>query len=362
MANSYEIEVQAQPSIYLPKERTMKIAFSEPEAGVDEETGILLIIAGYGGQLSSNVYTKMRNQFADDYNLMTVQCDYFGYQYMGNDYPVVVDDELLESSLSAAELDLLNRDYERYRHILQGKVFTQDIELGETPSDFNDMGLMQAIDNVRAVKILLDIIKENGYSINEKRIYAYGFSHGGYLAYLCNAMWPGLFTGIIDNSAYLFPFFLKIPRKFNVFQENIQIEQKVEYKAFEYVKDEQIMELPYIYSQFDNKAQILCYAGETDDMTSLEDKKAFLNKVEHTNVATVTRYNINREYFTTTGHGLGADFVKLFRLAYDSFLESETYKCKEHKITMEDVEYETDMFRYKVMWEDGIPTLYREEK
>lgn len=27
---------------------------------------------------------------------------------------------------------------------------------------------MQAIDNVRAVKILLDIIKENGYSINEK--------------------------------------------------------------------------------------------------------------------------------------------------------------------------------------------------
>lgn len=117
------------------------------------------------------------------------------------------------------------------------------------------------------------------------------------------------------------------------------------------------MELPYIYSQFDNKAQILCYAGETDDMTSLEDKKAFLNKVEHTNVVTVTRYNINREYFTTTGHGLGADFMKLFRLAYDSFLESETYKCKQHKITMEDVEYETDMFRYKVMWEDGIPVL-----
>jgi len=204
MANSYETEVQAQPSIYLPKERTMKIAFSEPEAGVDEETGILLIIAGYGGQLSSNVYTKMRNQFADDYNLMTVQCDYFGYQYMGSDYPVVVDDELLKSSLSAAELDLLNRDYERYRHILQGKVFTQDIELGETPSDFNDMGLMQAIDNARVVKILLDIIKENGYSINEKRIYAYGFSHGGYLAYLCNAMWPGLFTGIIDNSFHFF--------------------------------------------------------------------------------------------------------------------------------------------------------------
>lgn len=168
MANSYETEVQAQPSIYLPKERTMKIAFSEPEAGVDEETGILLIIAGYGGQLSSNVYTKMRNQFADDYNLMTVQCDYFGYQYMGSDYPVVVDDELLKSSLSAAELDLLNRDYERYRHILQGKVFTQDIELGETPSDFNDMGLMQAIDNARVVKILLDIIKKMAIVLTKK--------------------------------------------------------------------------------------------------------------------------------------------------------------------------------------------------
>lgn len=38
------------------------------------------------------------------------------------------------------------------------------------------MGLMQAIDNVRAVKILLDIIKENGYSINEKE-YMHMASH-----------------------------------------------------------------------------------------------------------------------------------------------------------------------------------------
>ena len=360
MANSYEIEIQAQPSIYSPEERTMNVFFSEPEKGVDKNTGILLLLAGYGGTASSNVYVKMRNLFADDYNLLTVQCDYFGYQYMQSDYQINIDDEMLGTSLSKGELELLQRDYERYKHILQGKIFRQDIKLNETSSDFNDMGLMQAVDNIRAMKVVLDIVKENKYCINENRIYAYGFSHGGYLAYLCNAMWPGLFTGMIDNSAYLVPFFLKRPRLFNRFEENIQIEQSVNYKALEYVQDEQILDLPYVYTQFDNQAEILCYAGETDFMTRLEDKKAFLNKVEHSSVATVTQYNLNRDYFSTTDHGLGADFVKLFRLAYESFLEPKANK--KHKITMQDVKYETDMFRYEIIWEDGIPILKRGKK
>lgn len=362
MANNYEMEIQAQPSIYSQKERTMHIAFSEPEKGVNDDTGILLLLAGYGGRISSKVYTKMRNLFADDYNLLTIQCDYFGYQYMQSDFPKVVDDTLLNSSLSRGEIELLQRDYERYKHILQGKIFTQVIKLDETPSDFNDMGLMQAIDNARTMKVLLDIIDENNYCINENRIYAYGFSHGGYLAYLCNAMWPGLFTGIIDNSSYLTPFFTKVPRVLDEFEENIQVRQIINYKALEYVQDEQILNLPYLYSQFINQANILCYAGETDHMTRLEDKKAFLNNVKHSNVATVTRYNINRKYFSNTDHGLDADFVELFRLAHDTFLEPKEKKNRKHKITMQNVQYETDMFYYKVVWESGIPVLKRIKK
>ncbi len=363
MATLYQLEVEAQPSIYKPKDRRMSIYFAEPENGINKETGILLLLAGYGGTATSHVFAKMRKLFADEYNVVAIQCDYFGFEYMQNELPVEIDDEMLMQSLSDAELELLNRDYDKYAHILQGKIFKQNIDLQETPEYFNDMGLMQAIDNLRAVKVVLDIIKDNKYDINENRIYAYGFLHGSYLEYLCNAFCPGLFTGMIDNSAYLEPFFWKRSRGLDEFVDGIQVRQIINYKAAEFVGDKEILCLPYLYKKFDNQAEILCFAGETDDMTSLEQKKAFLNQVEHSRVETITKYRIDRVIFNSTDHGVGADFIELFNLAYKSYFkpkEEAKKKSKEkHHISFEDVRYETELFWYEIKWEDGIPFLYR---
>lgn len=40
------------------------------------EASIFLFILGYGGTANSNVHKKMRCQFADKYNLVTIQCAY----------------------------------------------------------------------------------------------------------------------------------------------------------------------------------------------------------------------------------------------------------------------------------------------
>lgn len=366
MAITYEIEIAAQPGIYEPQERSMKVCFAEPAQGVDKETGILLILAGYGDSMTSRVYTKMREKFADTYNLVTVQCDYFGYEYMQNDIPTEISQEMLERALSPAELDLLALDYEKYAHILKGKIFKQNVELRETKAKFNDMGLMQAMDNLRAVKVVMDILKDNAYVLNENRIYAYGFSHGAYLAYLCNALWRGGFTGIIDNSAYLVPYFLNKPREVDNVEEDFMVTQNMYFKASVFVEDEQILKLPFLYEAFENQAAILCIAGENDHMTPLEEKKEFLSQVEHAKVETITKYRVDRVNFFNTEHGVGADFLNLFRYAFYTFLlpnEKEREKKKEkHVISYENVRYETDLFSYEVRWEDGIPVLYREKK
>ena len=64
-----------------------------------------------------------------------------------------------------------------------------------------------------ALHILQDILKENGLDYCRDRVYIYGQSHGAYLAYLCNRLAPDLFCGIIDNSAYLFPYYLEHDRQ-----------------------------------------------------------------------------------------------------------------------------------------------------
>jgi len=55
MAFQQEFEMYGHPSIYNPRERKLKVYFSEPNGGVNRNTGILLLIPGFGGNANSNV-------------------------------------------------------------------------------------------------------------------------------------------------------------------------------------------------------------------------------------------------------------------------------------------------------------------
>lgn len=46
------------------------------------EISIFLFILGYEGNANSNAYKKMRYEFAHKYNLITIQCAYFGFEFM----------------------------------------------------------------------------------------------------------------------------------------------------------------------------------------------------------------------------------------------------------------------------------------
>lgn len=73
MAYNQQIIIPAHPNIYDGSgERTYRIEYSVPQNGTNLETGIVLIVPGFGGNIDSNVYKKMREVFADDYNLVTV--------------------------------------------------------------------------------------------------------------------------------------------------------------------------------------------------------------------------------------------------------------------------------------------------
>ncbi|MGF9699809.1 hypothetical protein [Paenibacillus sp. MABNR03] len=90
----------------------------------------------------------MRSVFADEYNLVSIQCDYFGLEFM------------------------------------------QHSPLPESLYNFNDMGIMQALDNLTAIGIVEQILKDNNLNFNAGKVIAYGHSHGAYLAYLLNVLSP----------------------------------------------------------------------------------------------------------------------------------------------------------------------------
>lgn len=114
---------------------------------VNENTGMLVLIPGYGGNIDSHVFRKMREVFAEQYNFITVQCDYFGNRFMDSNEPE-------EMRLIADMKNIVNAEiYYRMNGF-------------ESEDEFNDMGLMQALDIVSTtICAIYEIINKGMYLI-----------------------------------------------------------------------------------------------------------------------------------------------------------------------------------------------------
>lgn len=359
MAREYELEIVGQATRYSQKARNMRIYFAEPENGAGSETGILLLIAGYGGQAQSHVYQKMRREFADKYNFVTLQCDYLGYSFMQDGQHMPVTEDVLKTALTDEEIQLLLEDYQANKELLRGKTLTGYVALDETTENYNEMGPWQAMDNLMAVKVLLDVLQENAIHIKKDKIYIYGQSHGAYLAYLCNFLVPGLFDAIIDNSAYLCPFYMFQDREVLKEGEQLTIRKLYHYLICDMQNDRGCYDLEYLYKEFDNRAMIVAYHGADDTMIPLLQKKQFLEGLDGSFLHEVTREQVDGEVFCNTSHGLGADFLKLFERALHEIEDRKrSIADKDLQNVLMNRLFSTDAYVYEVKWDTGIPLLY----
>lgn len=364
MAHEYKTSMYAHPSIYKPEERQMNIYFSTPDDGINTETGILLMIPGFGGNANSKVYKKMRNQFADEFNVITVQCDYFGWQFMQSDrYGVrpVFNENDLKSIFTQDEFCSVYvneiMDIEKVFQVASNyEMFLKfDIDLDETLSDFNDMGIMQAIDNITAVLAVMAIMEDNQFKFDKGKILIYGHSHGAYLAYLCNAFAPNLFSMIIDNSAWLYPNYLK-PESNRYLLTGLgkaRFEYKFNYLAKMVLHDPEILSLPFLYKELKNQCKIICFHGISDHFRNTREKEEFCKLINNCIFNLISENEVDGEVFKSTNHGLDANFLKLFDVVFERYgLNSNT-----KEIQLPRVSYKTCNYEYEVSYDTGMPTV-----
>lgn len=364
MAKEYSLEILGQAAKCGSRPRKIQIYFTEPEGCGNQDTGILLLIAGYGGNACSNVYNKMRREFADMYNLVVLQCDYMGCSFMQDNQHMPVTEEVLRSALDEEEFLLLLKDYKGNRKLLQGKTLTGYVPIEETREDYNEMGLLQAMDNLMAVKVLLDILKENNITCRKDRIYIYGQSHGAYLAYLCNYLAPGLFSAIVDNSAYLVPHYLFCDREVVKEGEIFNLRKIYHYMVRDMEPDMDSYDLEKLYEGFPNQAKIIVYHGADDEMIPLAGKKRFLEKIDGVELHVITEKEADGNLFSSSAHGLGADFLKVFHKVMEELEGKGEMRNTDGngQIVLENKSFQTQNAVYEVKWDTGIPVLYESLK
>lgn len=358
-AKEHKIRIPAHPSIYDPKPREIDVFFREPEGGINEETGLMLFIQGFGGHAESNVYKKMRKMFANKDNLVIIQCNYFGNEFMQDSAKInlqiekifnnkEIEDLYISGKVDLCKLALLCKNYNiqlEYEELMQ-----------ESLSNFNDMGIMQALDCLTAVYAVIAILKENKCTFNSERIMAYGHSHGAYLAYLCNAYCPGLISLIIDNSAWILPSYLlsdRITRYAIGNQESHGAIVRFKYLARKINIDKEVRNLNYLYGLFKNRAEIICYHGTEDNLISCEEKRIFISKVKKAHFVEVSESMIDGKAFKSAGHGLEADFIELLNYSFANF------QCdfEKKKIVPKDITIKTRRAEYHFSYSLGIPML-----
>lgn len=367
MAVGHVVEVLTHDSVYTGKpagyNRKLKVHYSVPAGGVNEETGLLLLIAGFGGTASANVYLKMRDVFADRYNLVTVQCDYFGSEFMQSAEAINynLDIDKLRAVLAPEDMARIcpHGALDFNALLTVGRNYPLQIEvqavMNENAENFNDMGLMQAVDNIVATVRVMDILGEQGYRLDPGRVISYGHSHGAYLAHLCNALAPRLYSLIVDNSAWLRPNYLVRPRlEFSQYGK-ILLVIAFEYLAAKLLDDPEITDLSFLYGAFENTCDIVCYQGSDDELIKAGDKADLCRKLQRCSYHEISAEKVDNAIFHSSRHGLGADFLRLFDHTMDN-LATPRRLDRDGELSGETV-FRTAKRRYVIDYRDRLPAV-----
>lgn len=302
----------------------------------------------------------MRDVCSDKHNLVVIQCDYFGESHMQSKSiePITISSEFLNKQFSKEDIVEISQAHDKWAKMIE---ISQNRGIASIPAkfkpnesldDFCEMGLMQALDNITALYYVINILKDNDLNFNRNKIIVYGHSQGAYLSLLCNSLIPGVFDLVIDNSGWMFPQYLKGNRVLIAEMNNLEIDVTFDYLVKKLDLDHEILNLPYLYKQVDNKAQIITYQGVSDSLVPYEEKKSFVQSLNNSYFHLVTNEDVDGSLFKSTYHGLDADFLNMLDYSLSQFnLINETKDLYQQNKLI------TKRASYEIYYESGIPLL-----
>lgn len=97
---------------------------------------------------------------------------------------------------------------------------------------------------------------------------------------------------------------------------------------------------------------IICYQGSSDNLIKHQDKIGLKSVIDNFNYNYIENKDIDNKIFTSTNHGLGADFLELF----DHIMGNYNFKIKDKaKIQTREVVYNSDKYKYIINYDEKMP-------
>lgn len=211
MRETVNLTLEPHPDIELGwKRRPLDAFLTFPAAGINEDTGVFLLIDGLGGRANSHYQSEeLRPYVADTFNCVAVGVNYFG---IARNETLHITPGFLYNfnriyglELSQESFKLVQSEDDIYRVIAEaviGRGITSvDVRCQPTletgRGEYQSWGFLPAID---CLQVIGEVLKS--YPLNPGRIMVYGSGYGGYIALLLGKYAPKTFSVIMERGAY----------------------------------------------------------------------------------------------------------------------------------------------------------------
>ncbi|MEG3618854.1 DUF2920 family protein [Magnetovibrio sp. PR-2] len=176
---------------------------ARPENGMNDETGLLFWIGGWG-MLPTDEYSqnKLMQYLADEANVVVVALEYQGIKTKCGEIEIGVSPEWKRRICERYGIPLIN-DENAIFDALKKRGITQveqNVDLALDASwggDYLNWGLLPALDHVAVLGEILQTEK-----INTKKLILFGTSYGGYIVTMILKLLPNTFSCAIENSGF----------------------------------------------------------------------------------------------------------------------------------------------------------------
>lgn len=191
----------------IKRDSPLRYTLDLPDNG--KAKGLVLVIPGFGADCSDEYQFKLRQHIVEKYNWAAASVYYHAIAIRPQSGGAIVieqeDIQVLRQALLKRKLQVLP---ELEPNLLAlAKVLVASGEKEAIPcsiispnGDYQNFGVMQAIDHLLVLGEILDFIADP-----ELPVVAFGSSHGGYLANLMAKFAPNTFAAVLDNSSYVTP-------------------------------------------------------------------------------------------------------------------------------------------------------------
>ncbi len=292
-----------------------------PEQGIKDDIPVIMLARGAFLHVESKAMTTTRQEMADALGAVVVESSFYLSEIVNtpspkhtyNLHPRVMS-ELADKNLPGDMTFKQLLEACALHSISPTLLFTPT----QAPKGVEYMFFLAAMDVLKGLILALDLLDLNNIQVD--RVMASGVSGGANLVHICNLLWPGSFSLIVDDSSIAGVTYVMQPWKNSIELNGIKATFIQDFSLWLETVDPDLLSPVALYEINGNEippSPMVFYASVNDKFVATREKDAFCEEHPHCRAFLANRENHYLDGIFNSGGHADSDRIKAVKSALE---------------------------------------------